>query len=188
MSKIIKIIAGLNGSGKSTFAEACLEKSDCFLNPDLIALGLGSNFEKASFQAGKILLNDIKNKIKNDESFSFESTLSGVTYLSIIETAKKKGYKIVIYFLMVKNISINLQRINERVQFGGHDIPEITVKRREEKCLDNFWNKYRFLADEWFIIDNTSTTPTEVMNFQIFHNLSPLEQEKFEKDYFKKKS
>jgi predicted ABC-type ATPase len=28
---------------------------------------------------------------------------------------------------MVKNISINLQRINERVQFGGHDIPEMTV-------------------------------------------------------------
>jgi predicted ABC-type ATPase len=44
MNKVIKVIAGPNGSGKTTFAEAFVVKSKPalpFLNPDLIAAGFG---------------------------------------------------------------------------------------------------------------------------------------------------
>ncbi len=179
MTHSLKIIAGLNGSGKSTFAEACLSSSDKFINPDLIAMGLGSDFEKASFHAGKILLADIKNKISRKESFSFESTLSGITYLSIIEYAKINQYKIVIYFLTLGDIQLNLQRIQSRVSMGGHNIPVETVKRRALKCNENFWNKYRPMVDEWYIINNESTEPKILMDYQKFELLNPEEKKNF---------
>lgn len=57
MKKSITIIAGPNGSGKTTFAESffCGENQSIpFLNPDLIATGLGpSDFEKG-FLRGKM--------------------------------------------------------------------------------------------------------------------------------------
>lgn len=40
------------------------------MNPDLIAIGFGpSDFEKASFQAGRVLLNEIKMRIQNLRCF-----------------------------------------------------------------------------------------------------------------------
>lgn len=54
--KTIEIVAGPNGSGKTTFAESYLlglKRNASFLNPDLIASGLAPlDFERASFQAG----------------------------------------------------------------------------------------------------------------------------------------
>jgi predicted ABC-type ATPase len=57
MEKKITVVAGPNGSGKTTFAQSYLTKipdHPVFLNPDLIASGFAfSDFEKASFQAGR---------------------------------------------------------------------------------------------------------------------------------------
>ncbi|MGS0740760.1 hypothetical protein ACVBEF_02825 [Glaciimonas sp. GG7] len=85
MSKKIIIIAGPNGSGKTTFARPFLtQEADCprFINADLIASGL-SPFapEAAAIKAGRIMLKEIDLAIKCGDSFAFETTLSGVSYL-----------------------------------------------------------------------------------------------------------
>ena len=70
MSKVIKIIAGPNGSGKTTFAETFVVRAKLpipFLNPDLIAAGLGPILtNQASFQAGRVLLKEIKKRVTLD--------------------------------------------------------------------------------------------------------------------------
>jgi predicted ABC-type ATPase len=82
------IIAGPNGAGKTTFANNFLPKeAQClnYVNADLIAAGL-SPFkpESVAFQAGKLQLQKIEDIVKRKESFAFETTLSGLNYISRI--------------------------------------------------------------------------------------------------------
>lgn len=85
-TKRIVIIAGPNGAGKTTFAREFLptdaELPNC-VNADLIAAGL-SPFapDLAAFKAARIMLETIADYVRRGESFSFETTLSGLTYVT----------------------------------------------------------------------------------------------------------
>lgn len=76
-AKKINIVAGPNGSGKTTFAESFLLRSQIspvFLNPDVIASGISpGDFDKGSFQAGRVLIREVKERIQRGESLSFGS-------------------------------------------------------------------------------------------------------------------
>ena len=80
----IVIIAEPNGAGKTTFAREFLpNEADCpvFVNADLIATGLAPfSPEAAAFRAGRLMLEEIKNHVRLQESFAFETTLSGLMY------------------------------------------------------------------------------------------------------------
>jgi predicted ABC-type ATPase len=82
MSPSIIILAGPNGAGKTTFARSFLpQEANClrFINTDLIAAGL-SPFapEAAALKAGRLMLREIDDCVKQKESFAFETTLSGL--------------------------------------------------------------------------------------------------------------
>lgn len=42
-----------------------------------------------------------------------------------------------------------------RVRLGGHGVPRVTVARRYERSLANFFRLYRPLADAWRFYDNS---------------------------------
>ena len=85
MTKICYIIAGPNESGKTTFAKEFLPfEAQCinFVNVDPIAEGL-SPFrpENAAIKAAKLMIQQIDECIRKEESFAFETTLSGRRYI-----------------------------------------------------------------------------------------------------------
>ena len=97
--------------------------------------------------------------MNKNQSFSFESTLSGKTWLSFLKQAKANGYLIRIYFIYLKNVKMNLERIKKRVAMGGHNIEPSIVKRRYGRAFYNFWFYYRPWADDWHIFDNSGNSP-----------------------------
>jgi predicted ABC-type ATPase len=134
--KIIEIVAGPNGSGKTTFAESYLLRTKnnlTFLNPDLIASGIAPlDFERASFQAGRVLISEVNARIARNENFAFESTLSGRTWVNALRKAQSANYSINIYFLYLDTINKNLKRIKINFkEFQNHQ--NIKIKLSEDK-------------------------------------------------------
>ena len=157
------IIAGPNGAGKTTFARTflpqyvgCLE----FVNADLIATGLSPFVpERAAIHAGRLMLEQIHSLTERGLDFGFETTLSGKTYVKLLQEMKRRGYLIHIFFLWISNVKLALERIQLRVQNGGHHIPEAIVRRRFERSLPNFFRFYQPLADSWTVLDNSGDVP-----------------------------
>ncbi len=166
MNKKILIIAGPNGAGKTTFARSFLpEEAKCprFINADLIAAGL-SPFapETASLKAGRLMLKEIADCVHKGESFAFETTLSGLTYLKRIKQWRAEGYSISLFFLSLPNAEAAVARVAERVKQGGHDIPEAVIRRRFAAGLRNFHEAYKSGVDAWALFDNMGETPIMV--------------------------
>jgi hypothetical protein len=86
MSPTIIILAGPNGAGTTTFARSFLpQEANClrFINADLIAAGLSPFAPEAeALKAGRLMLQEIDNCVKQKKRFAFETTLSGLGYLS----------------------------------------------------------------------------------------------------------
>src|SRR3989338_8600445 len=86
------IIAGPNGAGKTTFAREFLPHyANCkqFVNADLIAGGLSPfSPEGAAMRAGRLLLEQVRLLASKRSDFGFETTLSGVTYVSFLQRLK----------------------------------------------------------------------------------------------------
>ena len=157
------IIAGPNGAGKTTFAKEFLPhyaKCENFINADLIAQGLSPFFpDAAAMRAGRLLLEQIRLRASARSDFGFETTLSGVTYVSFLRRLKAQGYRIQLFFLWIPTVEMALARISDRVQRGGHDIPEKVVRRRFHKSIQNLFTRYRPLLDLWMLFDNSGAEP-----------------------------
>ena len=159
----IIVVAGPNGAGKTTFAREFLPReANCpeFINADLIAAGL-SPFrpEAAAVRAGRLLLAEIAAKVKRRESFAFETTLSGRGYARSIPRWRAMGYHVKIIFLSLPTVEIAIARVAARVAQGGHDVPEVAIRRRFKSGYANFRGIYSRLADAWTLYDNAGTTP-----------------------------
>lgn len=157
--KKLYVIAGCNGAGKTTASYTILpEILDCdeFVNADEIAKGL-SPFrpEKAGIQAGRLMLQRIKSLIENGQDFAFETTLATRSYKNLVADAQADGYFVTLIFFYLNSQDLAVKRVETRVKEGGHDIPEKVIRRRYENGLNNFFNLFRSLVDDWMLIENS---------------------------------
>ncbi len=163
MGKKIIIIAGPNGAGKTSFARTFLpQEAQClrFINADLIAAGL-SPFapDVAAIKAGRIMLEEIADSVRREESFAYETTLSGLGYLMHIQQWRAQGFWVSLYFLALPNVEMAIARVAERVCQGGHNIPEPIIRRRFIAGLRNFEQHYKAEVDDWTKYNNAGETP-----------------------------
>ena len=159
MTKRVIIIAGPNGAGKTTFAREFLPNAGAcpnFVNADLIAAGLSPfNPTVAAVQAGRLMLREIRRHFDRNESFAFETTLSGRSYARQIPIWQANGYRVELIFLKLRSIRLAIARVKTRVSHGGHHVAASVVRRRFKSGGRNFEQLYRPLVDHWELYDNS---------------------------------
>jgi predicted ABC-type ATPase len=105
------------------------------------------------------MLEQINDFINQRVNFAFETTLSGKGYAPRIPKWQTYGYQVKLFFLQLPDAEFAINRVQQRVSLGGHDIPEKTIRRRFSKGLQNFQALYRPLVDEWAVYDNSGSIP-----------------------------
>jgi predicted ABC-type ATPase len=153
------VVAGANGAGKSTLTRLGREgfQAAAVLDPDAIArtfqdTGIGGG---SAIDAGRAVLKMSEDLLAANQSFLIETTLSGNTYLRMMSRAKVAGYLVRLLYVGTDDVSINIQRVRQRVLKGGHDVPEEDQLRRYPRSLANF--KIAFaLADEAIVFNNST--------------------------------
>jgi predicted ABC-type ATPase len=159
IEKRIFIIGGPNGAGKTTFAlEFLPREGNCpdFINVDLIAAGLSAlEPDRAAIRAGRVMLREIRDRVRRGSSFAFETTLSGRAYAQMIPRWRASGYVVKLIFLSLPTLDLALARVAARVAQGGHSVPEPVVKRRFNTGWINFREVYAPLVNRWESYDNS---------------------------------
>jgi predicted ABC-type ATPase len=163
-AKELIIIAGANGSGKTTFARQFQNNFPFdFVNADEIAKEINpTGIEKFRVKAGKIFFSQIHKNIQANKNLIIESTLSGRTLVNFIKKVKDRGYFVKIIYIFLETPGLCIQRIRERVLKGGHYVPDDDVIRRFYRSKENFWNLYKQLSDRWFLIYNSQQQFIEI--------------------------
>ncbi|WP_222838175.1 zeta toxin family protein [Chitinophaga pinensis] len=134
-----------------------------FINADSIAAGLSPfNPENVALEAGRIMLQRIDHLLTEQSDFAFETTLSTRSYVSLVKRAKTLGYNVTLLYFWLSSPEFARQRVAERVETGGHNIPEDVIIRRYHRGIYNLVNLYIPICDEWLVLESMET-PAEII-------------------------
>ncbi|MBU0557955.1 MAG: zeta toxin family protein [Alphaproteobacteria bacterium] len=156
------VLGGPNGSGKSS-AYAKLQLDGAWVNADEIAKQLTGSRDgrAAAMAAGRAALMKIREMIETRQSFVFETTLSSQQSINLMSRAQATGYYVGLYYVALDSVELNIERVQRRVEKGGHNIPEDIIRRRHEGSLRMLSSALRY-ADEALLIDNSGIEPREI--------------------------
>ncbi|AXI24212.1 Zeta toxin [Cardinium endosymbiont of Sogatella furcifera] len=131
-----------------------------FVNADQIAWGLSPfNPDKVAIQAGRIMIARINELIQKGVNFALETTLASRRYVSLIKIAKNKNYLISLYYFWLSSVDIAKQRVQKRVENGGHNIPVDIIERRYKRSIVNLTTLYLPICDNWIILNSEHAHP-----------------------------
>lgn len=156
----LTIIAGANGAGKSTLTSG---NPDIFgiiplLDPDAFAnLLVSGGAGGSAIGAAKAVILSANEHLERRQSFAVETTLSGKNYLQMMQYARAmdRGFEVALIYIGTESVEINLDGIAKRVLAGGHNVPEIDVRRRYARSLANLPVAAEN-ADQVLLFDNSN--------------------------------
>ena len=163
MTRTCWIIAGPNGAGKTTFALEYLPTvvgCSHFINADLIAAGLAPLApERELLAASRLFLRELETRIVAGESFAFETTLAGRTYLRMVDRLRRDGWRVDLIYLALPSAEMSKLRVAERVAHGGHAIPEADIERRFPRSLRHLLDDFSQRVDRCICFMNDGENP-----------------------------
>ena len=127
--KTYTIIGGVNGTGKSSLT-GVLKTQTTDLGQIMDVDKITAENGGSAILGGKIALERIRACLDKGISFTQETTLSGHKTEITAQEAREKGYSVRLYYIGLDSVEECLQRIENRVAHGGHNIHEEDVQRR----------------------------------------------------------
>ena len=160
------IVAGPNGSGKSTLYSGVpideFDQSIWIINPDLLARHIAQveHFapEDANLQSVIRIEAWLRASVAAYQTIGVETVLSTPKYRPLVTSARKKGFEVRLIYVVLNDVSKNIERVHLRVLSGGHDVPEDKIITRYQRSLRQLpW----FLknSDRAWVFDNSGPKP-----------------------------
>lgn len=156
----IRVIAGINGAGKSSVAGRFIRLSGHdYFNPDEVTRRImergGRSLDQANSQAWTEGKERLEAAIRKHSDFTFETTLGGNTIPALLKEAAQAGLNVAVTFVGLATPEHHLARVRARVAAGGHDIPEDKIRERWEGSRRNIIELLPYLT-ELRVFDNTA--------------------------------
>jgi predicted ABC-type ATPase len=132
----IFVLAGTNGAGKSSIGGANIRRrGGHYFNPDEAAAAIrraqphlsATQANSAAWHEGKRLL---QQAIAQKLDYNFETTLGGRSFTRLLEEAALQGVEVRLWYVGLLSADHHIARVKARVAKGGHDIPEVDIRRR----------------------------------------------------------
>jgi predicted ABC-type ATPase len=126
------------------------------LDPDVLTKTIQADaLNPSPISAGRDVLRRVEHHLKNHESFALETTRSGKHYIRTMREARNLGFIVRLVYIGTSDVEINLSRIQRRVIGGGHSVPEIDVRRRYKRSVQNL-PIAAHLSDFVIVFDNST--------------------------------
>ncbi len=153
------IISGCNGSGKTTASYTLLpDLLNCreFVNSDEFAKSF-SPFDPgaASVTASRYMLMKINYLLDRKADFAIETTLATRSLLQIVRQAQQQNYETTVLYFWLNSPDLAIERVRDRVESGGHNIPDAVIRRRYVMGLQYLFDVYVPVIDRWILADNS---------------------------------
>lgn len=154
------VIAGPNGSGKTTTTEQLLANEwgadSIYINPDNIAKDEFGDWNNADavLKAAKRATEMRYQCLSERRNFVFETVFSSEEKLKFLKETSEAGFFIRFFFVCTNSPEINVARIAKRYMNGGHEVPISKVVTRYFKSLEYAKEAIKFV-DRAYIYDNS---------------------------------
>lgn len=171
----LTIIAGCNGSGKSTFAPSFLKEGLTSFDYDKLYLQLYSSLHDCEFReemarnmTSKIFEEEVKKALSNKLAFCHETNFDAYP-LYWPEVFKNNGYSLNLIFFCLQNQEIARERIRIRCEFKGHFVDDETIDLKWKAGYKNLNAHYSYF-DRILFVDNSVDNEVYTNLLQIEHN------------------
>lgn len=158
---VMCIVAGPNGSGKTTTTEQLLKNEwgadSLYINPDNIAQEQYGDWNSADavLKAAQTATGQRYECLSNGTDFVFETVFSSAEKMDFLRKAKDAGFFIRIFYVCTESPLININRIAQRYLNGGHEVPISKTISRYYSSLKNISEAIK-IADRVYLYDNST--------------------------------
>lgn len=157
---VLIVIAGPNGSGKTTVTEQILRhewmEDAVYINPDIVAQERFGDWNSAEAVKQSIAYcEELREEcLRERKSLIFETVLSRRDKVDYIRRAKEAGFFVRLFFVCTESPTINAMRIAKRVMQGGHDVPITKIISRYKLSVSNCIDVAK-IVDRCYLYDNS---------------------------------
>ena len=147
--RLLLVVAGPNGAGKSTFVETFLKPTGILIvNPDEVAKGLSLDTPEAiAYEAARVADTWRRDLVARGVSFCMETVFSHPhgAKLDLLRECQSQGYAVALIFIGLNSVDLSRGRVMERVEAGGHDVPDEKILTRCHGTV-GIWRGHRRLG------------------------------------------
>lgn len=172
---VLLVFAGPNGSGKSSVTNEAYKilNPSLYINADdivkeklkLAGLNMRSIdkvlFDRFNLDAAREADRQRQQAIKDRVSFATETVMSTTSKIDFMREAKANGYVVKLLYITTQDPNINIGRVHDRVEKGGHPVAPDKIKVRYGRAMGLLAEAIQ-TADTAIVYNNSFENPIRI--------------------------